>query len=161
MVTIKPLDRSMTGDEFKKWTFHLLNGAYACPDAIRDYTPLVKVIKRLFDEKDNVFMSIVTDHGLVGVFGIINITKGHNAQFVSWFIDKGSVTAGVVKNIRNFLTYCKDVYSLKRITAETACDKHERILGIIGFKLEGRFRHGFKWHGGFRNLVRMRIIGEL
>jgi RimJ/RimL family protein N-acetyltransferase len=159
-VIIDPLDKNMTGEQMKKFTYYLLNGAYACPDAIRDYTPLVKVIKRLFNEKDNVFMAITTDHGLSGVYGIINVVKGHNAQFISWFWDKEAITPGVVHNIRNFLTYCKDVYSLKRVTAETSCDKHERILGLVGFKIEGRFRHGFKWHGEFRNLIRMRIIGE-
>lgn len=160
-MTIEPLDKNLSGEQMKALTFYLLNGPYSCPDAIRDYAPLVKTVKRLFDDKENVFMAIKTETGLAGVFGLINIAKGHQAMFVSWFWNKGAVTPASIKNIRNFLTYCKDVLSLKRIYTETACERHERILGLIGFKIEGRFRNAFRWHGRLYSLIKMRIIGEL
>ena len=161
MIDIKPLDRNFLGEQMKSLTFHLLNGPYYCPDAVRDYNPLVKTLKRLFEEKDAVFMALLNGQTLSGVFGLVNVCRGHQAQFISWIWDKPALTPGLIKKLRDFLIYCKDVYALKRIAAQTACEKHERILNLVGFKIEGRFRNAFRWNGELRPLVMMRIIGEL
>lgn len=158
---IDPLDKNLVGDRVTEFTFHLSHDRLFAPDHLRDVPSLLRQLKAAFAEKESVLFGIFNDDAMVGVFGLTNVVKGHDAQFRLWLWGKGGLTIGLVKNIRNFLTYMKDLYGLKRVTAQTADEDHLRLLGLIGFKVEGRFRAGFKWDGKYFQLYQLRVIGEV
>lgn len=158
---IDPMDKNLAGEQVKELTFHLLHDHLFAPDHVRDMTPLLKRLRAVFAEKETALFGIYDDDGnMGGVFGLSGVIKGHDATFYLWLWGK-VLTPGLIKNIRNFLTYMKDLYELKRVTTVTADDKHLALLGLIGFKVEGRFRAGFKWDGKFFQLYQLRVIGEV
>ena len=159
---ITQLDTNLTGSDIKDWTFQLLSRSLFVPDAIRDYKPLLSTVRRVLDEPGTNLMAVRSDDGvLVGVYGLINVVPGHDARFVCWLWDKAAVTPGLVKSIRDFIVYSKDFHALRRVTVQSACEKLNRLLELVGFKVEGRFRHGMKWDNRFHNLYQLRVIGEI
>lgn len=159
---IDPLDKNLAGEQVKVLTYHLLHGHLFAPDNLRDLPTLLKRLKAVFAEKESVLFGIYNDEPeMVGVFGLTDIVRGHDAQFRFWLWGKGGMTPGLIKNVRNFLTYMKDLYELKRVTTTSADERHYEVLRLIGFKVEGRFRAGFKWDGKFYQLCQLRVIGEV
>jgi len=163
-MTIRKLDKNLAHEDWKVLTFHLLEEPLFVPDSLKGYGPLLLALKRVVDEPLSIFMGIYNDETdeLVGAFGIINIVPEDDARFVFWCWDKSAVTHTMVKECRDLITYVKGTYKLYRITAQSATDWLTRFLQeFIGFKVEGRFRGGYKHGGKFHNLYQLRVIGEL
>ena len=161
-MTSKKLDKSLATADMKAFAFRLLNEPLFVPDSIRDYAPLLKSLKRIVEEPLSVLMGAYdANDELVGVFGVINIVPETDARFVLWTWGKPQVTPQLIKDCRDLLTYIKGTYELRRVTAQAASEGQSRVLQAIGFKVEGRFRSGFKHGGQFYNLFQLRIIGEL
>lgn len=161
-MTSRKLDKNLAAVDMKAFAFRLLNEPLFVPDDIRDYAPLLKTLKRVVDEPLSVLMGSYNDSDeLVGVFGVINIVPETDAMFVLWTWGKPAVTPQLVKDCRDLLTYVKGTYELRRVTAKAASEGQSRLLQTIGFKVEGRFRSGYKHGGQFHNLFQLRVIGEL
>lgn len=161
-MTTKQLDKNLAGEDMKVFAFRLLNEPLFVPDSIRDYAPLLKALKRIVEEPLSVLMGAYNaSDDLVGVFGVINIVPETDARFVLWTWGKPAVTPQLIKDCRDLLTYIKGTYELRRVTAQAASEGQSRLLQTIGFKVEGRFRNGYKHAGQFHNLFQLRIIGEL
>ena len=158
---IEQLDTNLAGSDVKDWTFQLLSRPLFVPDPIRDYKPLLTTVRRVLEEPGTNFMAIRSDSGdtLLGVYGLFNVVPGVDARFACWLWDKAAVTPGLIKALKDFVVYSKDFHALRRVTVQSACEKMNRILELVGFKVEGRFRHGFKWNGKFHNMYQLRIIG--
>jgi len=140
----------------------LLNEPLFVPDSIRAYAPLLKTLKRIVEEPLSVLMGAYNDADeLRGVFGVINIVPETDARFVLWTWGKPALTHRLVRDCRDLITYVKATYGLRRVTAQAASEKQSQVLQLIGFKVEGRFRSGYKHKGQFQNLFQLRIIGEL
>jgi len=154
-------DINLAGADVKDLSFQLLNRPLFVPDPIRDYKPLLVVMRRVLQEPGTNMMAIRNNDTLVGTYGLINVTPGVDGRFIAWLWDKSAVTPGTVKSVRDFIAYSKDFHALRRVTAQSACEKMNRFLELVGFKVEGRFRHGFKWGEKFHNLYQLRVIGEV
>jgi len=161
-VTSKKLDKNLATGDMKAFAFRLLNEPLFVPDQIKDYAPLLKALKRVVDEPLSVLMGAYdASDELTGVFGVVNIVPETDARFVLWAWGKPAVTPKLIKDCRDLLTYIKGTYELRRVTAQAASEGQSRLLQVIGFKVEGRFRSGYKHGGQFHNLFQLRIIGEL
>jgi len=161
MIEITQFDISLTGPDVKDLSFQLLTRPLFVPDPIRDYKPLLSVMRRVLEEPGANMMAIRNNDALVGTYGLINVVPGVDGRFVCWLWEKSAVTPGAVKAVRDFIAYSKDFHALRRVTAQSACSKMNRFLELVGFKIEGRFRHGFKWDNRFSNLFQLRVIGEV
>jgi hypothetical protein len=161
-MTTKQLDKNLAGEDMKVFAFKLLNEPLFVPDSIRDYAPLLKTLKRVVEEPLSVLMGAYNDADeLRGVFGVINIVPETDARFVLWTWGKPALTHHLVRDCRDLITYVKGTYELRRVTALAASEKQSQVLQLIGFKVEGRFRSGYKHKGQYHNLFQLRIIGEL
>lgn len=161
-MTSRKLDKNLATGDMKAFAFRLLNEPLFVPDQIKDYAPLLKVLKRIVDEPLSVLMGAYdANDELSGVFGVVNIVPETDARFVLWTWGKPAVTPQLIKDCRDLLTYIKGTYELRRVTAQAASEGQSRLLQVIGFKVEGRFRSGYKHGGQFHNLFQLRIIGEL
>jgi len=158
---IDALDLNLAGNDMKALTFELVERPLFVPDAIRDYRNLLRTVRRVTEGYGAEFRAIRHDDKLVGAFGVFNIVPQTDAEFALWIWDKTGLTHQTIRNIRDILTYMKDFHGLRRVTTHSADDRHVRILELIGFKIEGRFRHGYKSGGKFHNMYQLRIIGEL
>lgn len=161
VIDITKFDANLAGGDVKDLTFQLLTRPLYVPDAVRDYKPLIGAIRRILAEPGANLMAVRSAESLVGTYGIINVVPGADARFVCWFWDRSAVTPGLVKAARDFIAYSKEFHALKRVTAQSACKELSRFLEMVGFKVEGRFRHGMKWDGRFHNLFQLRVIGEV
>lgn len=161
MSEITQFDVNLAGPDVKDLSFQLLSRPLFVPDPIRDYKPLLTVMRRVLQEPGTNMMAIRNDEKLVGTYGLINVVPGVDARFVAWLWDKAAVTGGTVHAVRDFIAYSKDFHALRRVTAQSACEKMNRFLELVGFKVEGRFRHGYKWGEKFHNMYQLRVIGEI
>lgn len=51
-------------------------------------------------------------------------------------------------------------YNLKRMETDSPDEKMVKMAKICGFKVEGKFKHGFSWDGETYTLHKMRILRE-
>lgn len=160
-MNIESFDTTLTGADVKDLSFQLLTRPLFVPDPLRDYKPLLSVMRRVLQEPGTNMMAIRNDEKLVGTYGLINVVPGVDGRFVAWLWDRSAVTPGTVKAVRDFIAYSKDFHALRRVTAQSACEKMNRFLELVGFKVEGRFRHGMKWGEKFHNMYQLRVIGEI
>lgn len=161
MISVDALEPNVASDEVKDFAFHLMNDPLFLPDYMKNYSVVIRRLKAIFAESAGPLRAIKKDGTLVGVFGVIDIIPETDARFVCWIWGTKVLTPGLVKSMRDFLSYIKQCYSLRRVTTQSACDRMCRLLELVGFKIEGRFRHGFKWGGRFSNLYQLRVIGEV
>lgn len=160
-MNIEQFDVNLAGADVKDLSFQLLSRPLFVPDPLRDYKPLLSTMRRVLQEPGTNMMAIRNSETLVGTYGLINVVPGIDGRFVCWLWDKSAVTPGTVKAVRDFIAYSKDFHALRRVTAQSACEKMNRFLELVGFKVEGRFRHGMKWDNRFCNLYQLRVIGEI
>lgn len=152
---VKKLNCSLTSDDFRELSYRLLYTPNYLPDCLRDIKELTESFVHMTNGAGE-FFGIHHD-GLAGFFFLADIVPRHEATFFSWFW--GKLTSGDIRFIQDYINEYSKQFGLCRIVARTPDDKkHGRILEMIGFRLEGRFRNAYKSGGKLSVMFQYRIL---
>jgi RimJ/RimL family protein N-acetyltransferase len=147
MASIRRLDTNPASADTAEFTFRLQNEKFYLPDIYKDYQRMLGKYQQMMCECIQPWC-LVADNKLGGVFFTSDVVPGHEAVFYIWIWAKGCYTATTKEFINGYIEHCAENYGLDRIVCRTPDDKGlGRLLERLGFKLEGRFRAGYK-HGG-------------
>ena len=159
MSEIHKLDTDLASEDISTLVFHLVNDKLFLPDLMRDYKILIDSLSSAFEVWPKPF-GIYDNEKLVGCVLMTDIVPEHQARLLVWLWAKSAATAKTIRWLKDYLDYMKNQYALKRIMAQSSCKKLSRILRMLGFADEGRFRYGMKWGGKLHTLVQFRRIME-
>lgn len=155
---VKKMTTDFTGDDMKAFTYHLMNSPLYLPDLIRNYDALVEGISRRLI-MPCAPLGVYSPTGKIGgVFWLTDIVPDHDARLMAWVWDKGVCTPETLHTVRDIIEADATTYSLRRVSAQTACPNMERILRMLGMTTEGRQKYGFKHSGKYYTLTLMRKI---
>jgi RimJ/RimL family protein N-acetyltransferase len=102
-------------------------------------------------------MGIYKDGKLAGVYTITDVVPTHQARLLLWAW--GSWFAGdAVREIKKYIEDASQEYGLKRVYAQTPDRKQIRLLGIVGFSEEGRFKRAYQFGSKLYKLYQTRML---
>jgi hypothetical protein len=152
---VKKLDTSLVGQDFRELSYQLLYKPNYLPDCLHDIKELTGSFSHMVNVGGQFFG--VYHPSLVGFFFLADIIPSHEATFFSWFW--GRFPHGTVRFIQDYISEYSKQFGLCRIVARTPDDKkHGRILEMCGFKLEGRFKSGYRAGHKTMTLFQYRIL---
>ena len=158
-MVIDKLPVNLTSTAVNGLVYRMMNDDLALPDQMRDYKKVTAFLKRVMSEPNTVLMGAYRDTSELGaVFGVINAEVGGEGRFVMWIWDRQVLTCELVKSIREYIEYITKNLGLYRVVCKTPCQKMCRLLEIIGFKCEGRFKRAFKYKDRFLTLYQYRLL---
>ena len=157
MSEIHKLNTDLASEDISTLVFHLVNDKLFLPDLMRDYKILIDSLSGAFELWPKPF-GIYDNEKLVGVVMMTDIVPEHQARLLVWMWGKRAATNKTIRWLNDYIDYMKNQYALKRIMAQSSCKKLNRILDMLGFAQEGRFRHAMKWGGKLYTLVQYRRI---
>ena len=126
-------------------------------DEFRGYELIHKMIFEGFSNEENMYYEMGNFGGLLG---FVNIVPNYKADMVFKIWDTKIWGLGFAKELKALIKETMEKYNLKRMTTESADTKVIKFAKILGWKIEGRFKYGFKWDNKFYTLHRIRIIRE-
>ena len=155
-MNIKPLNTDFASDDMSTWIYHMIHDRMYLPDTMRDYNVLIDTIRSACP-KCKKPMGIYKDGKLAGVYTITDVVPTHQARLLLWAW--GSWFAGdTVTEIKKYIEEASQEYGLKRVYAQTPDRKQIRLLGIVGFSEEGRFKRAYQVGGKLYKLYQTRML---
>jgi RimJ/RimL family protein N-acetyltransferase len=149
MANIRQYDTSLTGPDCRELTYRLMNEKNFLPDIYHDYPIMIAEYSRRMSECCQPFALVDGKNQLGGMFFISDIVPGHEATFYVWVWNPKCYTATTSRFMAEYIEHYAEEYGLSRVVCRTPDDKKcGRMLEKLFFKLEGRFRNG--WKGGGR-----------
>ena len=146
-----------TEDKIKALSKKLMEEPLYLSDEYRDWKLIHKMIFESFSNKENIYYEM---GNLGGLLGFVNIVPGHKADMVFKIWDKDVWGLRFAKELKILIKETMEKYGLKRMVTESADTKVVKFAKILGWKIEGRFKYGFRWNKEFFTLHRIRIIRE-
>lgn len=147
MASIRRLDTNPASADTAEFTFRLQNSPLYIPDIYRDYSRMLSKYQQMMCECIQPWC-LVHDNKLGGVFFVSEVEPGHQGTLFFWMWNPKCYTATTKEFINGYIEHCAENYELDRIVCRTPDDRGlGRMLERLGFRLEGRFRAGYK-HGG-------------
>jgi hypothetical protein len=151
-MTVRRLDTSIQSDDFREFSFELLNKKDFLPDVYHDLPRLIDKYQKVMSECCQPWGVVNQKNKLGAVFFVGDIVPDHEGVFYLWCWDKGCYTHSVHRFVRDYIEACMTENGLVRIVCRTPDEKGlGRVLEHCGFKLEGRFARG--WKSGGRSSV--------
>lgn len=148
MASIRKLDCSLTSGDCREFTYHLLNDALYLPDILRNYPQMIEKYAKTMSECLQPWALVGKQNQLGGVVFMSDVVPGHEAVFYCWIWDGSCYTSTTRRFMDEYVAHCAEEFGIHRVVARTPDDKKlGKLLDKMGFRLEGRFRGGFK-HGG-------------
>jgi len=152
MGTVRHLDVSIQSDDFREFSYQLLNRKDFLPDVYHD-------LPRLLDKYQVVMSGACQPYGVVNckgklgaVFFVGDVVPDHEGTFYLWCWDKTCYGHSVHRFVRDYIEACMTENGLIRMVCRTPDDKGlGHLLEHLGLKLEGRFARG--WKSGGRSSV--------
>jgi hypothetical protein len=143
-----------------EFVYRLLNCPNYLPDSMRDYKVITSDIGRILESAAPPVGICDSGGKLCGVFCIIDITPGHQARFVCWIWDKEAFSHNVFKAIEHYIGMNMAEMGLRRMVCQTPDESLCELLKRLGFKIEGRFKSGYKSGGKFHLLYQLRKLAD-
>lgn len=161
-MNIEQMNTDMASADMNTLTYRLMNEKYGLPDCNRNYKKVTTLLKDAAKQSDAIFMGVYDDEGeLCGSFGITDVVPFHEGRFYMLLWDKKAMVPSTLKFVKNFVDCVAGTYDLRRIVIQTPCQRLCRVLKNAGFKVEGRFRHGYKWNDKYYTLYQLRKLKEV
>ena len=149
MATCRRFDPSLTGSDTKELTFRLMNVPGFLPDVLHDYKRMMLEYQHMMETCCQPFAMVCPDNKMGGAFFLGDVSPGHEGTLFVWIWDPRCYTATTRKFLDGYVEHFAEDMALARMVCRTPDDgKLGRLLERMGFKLEGRFRNG--WKGGGR-----------
>jgi hypothetical protein len=159
MANCRMLDTSVTGADFRELSYHLMHDANFLPDVLRDYKCMTGAYISAVECCHQPFALVNGDNKMGGAFFITSIIPGHEATLLCWVWDRKAYTSTTHRIMNDYIGACADEYQLSRLVSRTPDDKKlGKLLEHLGFKLEGRFRSGYKSGGKLQTLFQYRRL---
>lgn len=146
-----------TEEKVKALSKKLMEEPLYLSDEFRDYELIHKMLFNGFSNKENIYYEMGNFGGLLG---FVNIVSNHKADMVFKIWDKEIWGLRFAKELKALIKETMEKYDLRRMVTESADTKVVKFAKILGWKIEGRFKYGFKWDNEFYTLHRIRIIRE-
>jgi len=150
-------DSSLVGDDFKEFSYRLLNEKNYLPDVLNDLPRMMEAYTQTMARCCQPFALVGPDNKMGGVFFVSDVIPEHEANFFLWCWDKKCYTATTNKFMYGYIEHYAEENLLARVVCRTPDDKGlGRLLEKLGFKLEGRFSQGYKSGGKLSTLFQYR-----
>jgi len=157
---IDRLPDNMLSDDISEFVFRLMNEPLFLPDILRDYNALTRELKRQLDFPGNKFWGLYRDDDKIGgVIGITSVVPAHEARFLLWIWERAVLTPRMISDISDIIKREMKENALARLWAQVACKNAGRILKLLGFVCEGKFKYAFKHDKKLYTLFQYRRIG--
>jgi RimJ/RimL family protein N-acetyltransferase len=95
-----------------------------------------------------------------GIVHIGQIVEGHKAVMSLFFWDASIWTPHTARRLSTFYDSIMSLLNLRRLSAQTADHRIERMAKVVGFQYEGTMEDAFRWEGEFRNLTMLGRIRD-
>lgn len=159
MAICRRYDSSLTGSDFKEFSFRLMSEKNYIPDVYHDYQRLLDKYNSVMKECCQPWAMVDGAGKLGGVFYISDIVPGHEGVLYLWLWNPRCYTATTKQFLGEYLEYAARSYELNRLVCRTPDDRGlGRLLDRLGFKLEGRFRNAWKSGGRLSTLFQYRVL---
>lgn len=156
MATIRPLNTDLASDDMSTWIYHMMNDKMYLPDSLRDYNLVIDTLNSTASVSTKP-MGIYHGGKLMGVFTMTDIVPTHQARLLFWGWGKWCAL-GAVKVLREYIDIESKKWELKRIYAQTPFRNLIKLLGLVGFSEEGRFKRGYQYGGKLYKLYQTRML---
>jgi len=93
-----------------------------------------------------------------GVLSFMNVVPEYRADFDMKFWNKHLWKVSFVRESRQFIDDFITVHGLKRLVTQTPDETMARVLRLMGFVNEGKFKYGFKHGENLKTLYQLRIV---
>ena len=158
MAHARRFDAGLTSDDTREFTFHLQNDKWFLPDILKDYKRMMEEYQNTMARCCSPFALVGNDNKLGGVFFLSDVIPGHEATLYIWIWGK-CYTATTHRFMLGYIEHYAEEYQLARVVCRTPDDKRlGRLLERLFFKLEGRFRSGYKSGGKCSTLFQYRRL---
>jgi len=125
-----------------------MNDKWYLPDILKDYPRMMERYAKTMGECCQPFGLVNSNNKLGGVFFMSDITPEHEGVFYCWLWDKSCYTPTTHRFMLGYIEHLVEEFGLCRVVCRTPDEQGlGRLLERLFFKLEGRFRSGYK-HGG-------------
>ena len=159
MASCRRFDPALTSPDTVEFTFRLQNEKNFIPDVLRDYGRMMDEYSRTMGSCCQPFAMVDCQNKLGGVFFINDVSPGHEAAFYLWIWNPKCYSAGTHRFMGDYIDHCAESNGLSRLVSRTPDDKRlGRLLERLGFKLEGRFKFGYKSGGKLSCLYQYRRL---
>lgn len=125
------------------------------PDEIRTEEGINDLIDYLFYGQKPVFYEIGNFGGIIGFYDIL---PEYKCTFLSRLWNRTLWTHGLVREIKDMVWQFKRDYKIKRISLATPDERLVKFAKILGFRVEGTQRYGFRFDGKLYTQYLLRIV---
>jgi len=147
-----------TDVKIKELASRLMNDYLYLSDEFRDWKIIYKILfNNISNKKSNDFWEIGEFGGILGFTGIL---EGWKCGVTLKFWDKKLWGTKFVREARELIKEIMNKYNLKRISTSSPDERIVKMAKLVRFKVEGRFKCGFKWNNKFYTLHMLRILKE-
>ena len=157
MSSVRRYDTSLTSDDTREFTYHLMNDKFFLPDVLKDYPRMMSEYQHQMSMCAQPFGLVGNDNKLGGVFFISELVPGHEGTFFCWIWGK-VYTSTTHTFMLEYIEHYAEEYGLARVVCRTPDERLGRLLERLFFKLEGRFKNGWKSGGKTSSLYQYRRL---
>jgi RimJ/RimL family protein N-acetyltransferase len=159
MSNCRRFDTAITGQDFREFSYHLLNDRNFLPDVLLDMKRMLEEYQFMMGRCCQPFALVDGKNQIGGVFFISDVVPQHEATFFYWQWLRGVITPATLRFVNEYIEHYAEEYQLARVVCRTPDDKGlGRLLEALGFKLEGRFRNAYKSGGVLTTLYQYRRL---
>ena len=158
MASCRKFDSGLMSDDTREFTFRLKSEKLYLPDVYQGYDRMIEKYNEVMGQCQPWAM-VNSKNKLGGVFFTVVTESGHCGEFFVWIWDKTCYSPATHRFMLDYIEYCAESNRLDRIVCRTPDDKClGRLLERLYFKLEGRFKGGYKCGGRLYTLYQFRRL---
>jgi len=159
MSNCRRFDTALAGEDFREFSYHLMNDRNFLPDVLLDMKRMLEEYQFMMGRCCQPFALVDSKNQIGGVFFISDLVAGHEATFYCWVWGKGVITPATLRFINEYIEHYAEEYQLARVVCRTPDDKGlGRLLEALFMKLEARMKHGYKAGGKLMTLYAYRRL---
>jgi RimJ/RimL family protein N-acetyltransferase len=134
-----------------------LNEKNYLPDVLKDMKRLVEEYQFMMGRCCQPFALVDNKNQLAGVFWMSEVVPGHEGTVFIWIWGK-CYTATTHRFMLEYIEHYAEECGLSRVVCRTPDTRLGRLLERLFFKLEGRFKNGWKSGGKTTSLYQYRRL---
>jgi RimJ/RimL family protein N-acetyltransferase len=135
-----------------------MNDKLFLPDILKDYPRMMSEYQHQMSICSQPFGLVGNDNKLGGVFFVSDVVFGHEATFYCWVWERGVITPTTLPFVNGYIEHYAEENQLSRVVCRTPDPRLGALLERLSFKLEGRFKNGYKSGGRLVTLFQFRRL---
>jgi len=159
MSNCRRFDTALAGEDFREFSYHLMNDRNFLPDVLLDMKRMLEEYQFMMGRCCQPFALVDSKNQIGGVFFISDVVPGHEATFFCWQWLKGVITPATLRFVNEYIEHYAEENGLARVVCRTPDDKGlGRLLEALFMKLEARMKSGYKSGGKLSCLYQYRRL---